>query len=129
MNRHDDGEFNPTDLAAASVLANAYDLIGDTAQRDRVLDDLEAELGRRVTNGLWQFLTIDFQCTIAALRGDSGKAIDLLSSYMTQTYGPNAFELENGFSYRKIRNDPRFPELLAQRKALEARWREELERL
>jgi hypothetical protein len=40
------------DLAAASVLANAYDLIGDTAQRDRVLDSLEAELGCRVTNGL-----------------------------------------------------------------------------
>jgi hypothetical protein len=53
----------------------------------------------------------------------------LLSNYMTQAYGPNAFQLENGFNYRKIRNDPRFPELLATRQALEARWREELERL
>jgi TolB-like protein/tetratricopeptide (TPR) repeat protein len=121
-----DGQIDLDSGAMASHLATAYDLTGRVRERDQVLDAMEAEIRRRIANGLWQFLTTERQIRIAALRDNSGRVFELLARHSGQLNEPSAFELKNSITFRKLREDPRFPDLLKQREAQEAAWREAL---
>jgi tetratricopeptide (TPR) repeat protein len=112
--------------ARALHLAVAYDKLGDTRNRDVVLDKTEQEIHESLDNGLWIRLALHDLLKVAAIRGNAQLASENLAAAIDANIAPESGELENYIFYDSVREHPGFQVQLARTKAREAEIRAEL---
>ena len=107
-------------------LAAAYDKLGDTHNRDVLLDQTEQEIHESLANGLWIRFALHDLLQVAAIRGDSRLASENLAAAIDANIAPQSGELEHHIFYDSVRKHPDFQAQLTRAKARETEIRAQL---
>jgi len=110
----------------ALYLAAAYDKLGDTHNRDVLLDKTEQEIHESLANGLWIRFARQDLLKVAAIRGDAQLASEALAAAIDANIAPQSGELEHYIFYDNVREHPDFQAQLTRAKAREAEIRAQL---
>jgi len=111
---------------SALYLAAAYDKLGDTHNRNALLDKTEQEIHKSLANGLWIRFARHNQLKVAAIRGDAQHASEILAAAIDANIAPQSGELEHYIFYDSVREHPDFQAQLTRAKAREAEIRAQL---
>ena len=118
--------FEFEDSKLELYLAAAYDKLGDTHNRDALLDLTEQGIHESLANGLWIRLALDDLLQVAAIRGDAVLASENLAAAIDANIAPLSGELEHHIFYDSIREHPDFQAQLTRAKAREAEVRAQM---
>ena len=118
--------FNIRDFKLELYLAAAYDKLGDTHNRDALLDQTEQGIHESLANGLWIRLALKDLLLVAAIRGDAQLASENLAAAIDANIAPYSGELEHYVLYDSVREHPDFQAQLTRAKAREAEIRAQL---
>ena len=110
----------------ALYLAAAYDKLGDTHNRDALLDKADQEIQESLANGLWIRFARHDLLKVAAIRGDAQLASENLAAAIDANIAPQSGELEHYVFYDSVREHPDFQAQLTRAKAREAEIRAQL---
>ena len=88
----------------ALYLAVAYDKLGDTHNRDAVLDKTEQEIHESLDSGLWIRFALHDLLQVAAIRGDAQLASEHLAAAIDANSAPRSGELEHYVYYDSVRS-------------------------
>ena len=118
--------FDVIDFKLELHLAAAYDKLGDTRNRDALLDKIEQEIHESLANGLWIRFALHDLLQVAAIRGDAQLASEHLAAAIDANFVPLSGELEHYVFYDSVREHPDFQAQLTRAKAREAEIRAQL---
>jgi TolB-like protein len=118
--------LNIVDFKVELYLAAAYDKLGDTHNRDALLDQTEQGIHESLANGLWMRLALKDLLQVAAIRGDAQLASENLAATIDANIAPPSGELEHYVLYDSVREHPDFQAQLTRAKAREAEIRAQL---
>ena len=107
-------------------MAAAYDKLGDTHNRDALLDLTEQGNQESLANGLWIRFALHDLLQIAAVRGDAQLASEHLATAIDANIAPMSGELEHYVFYDSVREHPDFQAQLTRAKARETEIRTQL---
>ena len=111
------------DFKIELYLAAAYDKLGDTHNRDALLDQTEQGIHESLANGFWIRLALKDLLKIAAIRGDVQLASENLAAAIDANIAPSSAELEHSVLYDSVREHPDFQAQLTRVKARETELR------
>ncbi len=115
--------FQIIDSKPELFLAAAYDKLGDTNNRDSLLDQIEQGIHESLANGLWIRFALYDLLQVAAIRGDAQLASENLAAAIDANIAPPSGELEHFVLYDSVRDHPEFQAQLTRVKAREAEFR------
>ena len=118
--------FQLYDFKSELFLAAAYDKLGDTDNRDALLNQTEQGIHESLANGLWIRLALYDFLQIAAIRGDAQLASENLAAAIDANIAPKSGELEHYVLYDSVREHPDFQAQLTRVKARETELRAQL---
>jgi len=118
--------FQLYDFKSELFLAAAYDKLGDTDNRDALLNQTEQGIHESLANGLWIRLALYDFLQIAAIRGDAQLASENLAAAIDANIAPKSGELEHYVLYDSVREHPDFQVQLTRVKAHETELKAQL---
>ena len=118
--------FDIVDSKLELYLAAAYDKLGDTHNRDALLNQTEQGIHELLANGLWIRFALYDLLQVAAIRGDAQLASENLAAAIDANFAPRSGELEHYVLYDSVREHPDFQAQLTRVKAREAEIRAQL---
>jgi len=118
--------FYLSDFKLELYLAAAYDKLGDTHNRDALLNQTEQGIHELLANGLWIRFALYDLLQVAAIRGDAQLASENLAAAIDANFAPLSGELEHYVLYDSVREHPDFQAQLTRVKAREAEIRAQL---
>ena len=114
------------DIKPELYLAAAYDKLGDTHNRDALLNQTELGIHESLANGLWIRFALYDLLLVAAIRGDAQLASENLAAAIDANIAPQSGELEHYVLYDSVREHPDFQAQLTRVKARETELRTQL---
>jgi TolB-like protein/Tfp pilus assembly protein PilF len=118
--------FKIVDSKFELYLAAAYDKLGDTHNRDALLNQTEQGIHELLANGLWIRFALYDLLQVAAIRGDAQLASENLAAAIDANFAPRSGELEHYVLYDSVREHPDFQAQLTRVKARETEIRAQL---
>jgi tetratricopeptide (TPR) repeat protein len=118
--------FEIVDAKLELYLAAAYDKLGDTHNRDALLNQTAQGIQESLANGLWIRFALYDLLQVAAIRGDAQLASENLAAAIDANFAPRSGELERYVLYDSVREHPDFQAQLTRVKAREAEIRAQL---
>jgi Flp pilus assembly protein TadD len=107
-------------------LAVAYNKNGNKTERDKILKDIEKDIQKSLSNGLWSRLAEPNLIRIAAIKGDAQLAAQRLSISIKNEYPPSWNELKYYPYYDSVREDPEFQKQMDNLKSYESKIRDKI---